>query len=300
MIRQVVLVVFTGLIVLVTGVGHDVQAAGIILYELGTPDVGRASAGWAARADDAATLFTNPAGMSRLPDHQLLLGGQLTYCSFGFKPNENTAVQGNDGGNPVGSLPGGSVFYTHKLPSGWSVGIGAFSYFGLAAEYEQGWVGRYYTQESTLLGFTLMPAASYRVKEHLSFGAGFNWMFGVLEQKSAIRNIVEQTDGTFKLSDNTQGFGANVGGVGGSKRRDPLRTHISFSGKAGLRGHAGVHGAGWCNGICFEECWSARRRGGPRHDGTADSHGQRLSRIVRQMGDHGQCRLAKLEQFRQG
>jgi len=43
-----------------------------MLDELGTPDVGRASAGWAARADDAATVFTNPAGMSRLSGKQLL------------------------------------------------------------------------------------------------------------------------------------------------------------------------------------------------------------------------------------
>ena len=58
MIRQFALVILTGIIVLVTGVGHEIQAAGIILYELGTTDVGRASAGWAARAGDASTLFT--------------------------------------------------------------------------------------------------------------------------------------------------------------------------------------------------------------------------------------------------
>jgi long-chain fatty acid transport protein len=32
-------------------------AGGIILYEQGTYDVGLASAGWAARGQDAATLF---------------------------------------------------------------------------------------------------------------------------------------------------------------------------------------------------------------------------------------------------
>ena len=33
------------------------EAGGIQLYEIGTPDVGLASAGWAARAQDASTLF---------------------------------------------------------------------------------------------------------------------------------------------------------------------------------------------------------------------------------------------------
>ena len=42
------------------------HAGGLYLYELGTPEVGAAAAGWAARAQDAGTVFTNPAGMTRL------------------------------------------------------------------------------------------------------------------------------------------------------------------------------------------------------------------------------------------
>jgi len=38
------------------------QAGGLYLYELGTPDVGAAAAGWAARVQDAATVFTNHSG----------------------------------------------------------------------------------------------------------------------------------------------------------------------------------------------------------------------------------------------
>jgi len=56
-----------------------------------------------------------------------------------------------------------------------------------------------------------MPAVRYRVDEHLSFGAGLNWMFGFLEQKSAVRNVVQQTNGEFELSSNTQGFGGSFG-----------------------------------------------------------------------------------------
>ena len=41
-------------------------ASGLSLYEIATADVGLASAGWAARAQDPATLLKNPAGMSLL------------------------------------------------------------------------------------------------------------------------------------------------------------------------------------------------------------------------------------------
>ena len=45
------------------------DAGGLSLYEVATADVGLASAGWAARAQDPSTLLKNPAGMS-------LIGGQ--------------------------------------------------------------------------------------------------------------------------------------------------------------------------------------------------------------------------------
>ncbi len=42
-----------------------VRAGGIQLWELGTPDVALAAAGWSARAQDAATLFKDPGVAAR-------------------------------------------------------------------------------------------------------------------------------------------------------------------------------------------------------------------------------------------
>jgi len=53
------------------------QAGGLFLSEFGTEDVALAGAGWAARAQDASTLFKNPAGMSRLEGNQFQGGLQL-------------------------------------------------------------------------------------------------------------------------------------------------------------------------------------------------------------------------------
>ncbi|MGH7181838.1 MAG: outer membrane protein transport protein [Nitrospiraceae bacterium] len=46
------------------------HAGGLFLTEFGTEDVALAGAGWAARAQDASTLFKNPAGMSHLEGNQ--------------------------------------------------------------------------------------------------------------------------------------------------------------------------------------------------------------------------------------
>ncbi len=50
------------------------RAGGFYVNELGTPSMGTAGAGANARADDASTAFHGPAGMTRLGEHQLMLG----------------------------------------------------------------------------------------------------------------------------------------------------------------------------------------------------------------------------------
>jgi long-subunit fatty acid transport protein len=61
------------------------MAGGLIAYEVGTADVGLASAGYNARAQDASTVFTNPAGMTRLEGIQLGLQRYLTRSFWGMK-----------------------------------------------------------------------------------------------------------------------------------------------------------------------------------------------------------------------
>ena len=188
------------------------QAGGIILYEIATPDVGLASAGYAARADDASTLFKNPAGMSRLEGAQFQGGLQALYGSVSFSPDANTSARlgTEDGGNAIGWLPGGSLFVTVPLGEKWAVGLGSLSYFGLAEDYDDNWVGRYYVQKSAILGMSLMPSVSYEVTDWLSVGAGLNAMYGYLDSEIAVNNVIGP-DGQMTLNDSTWGFGANVG-----------------------------------------------------------------------------------------
>ncbi len=186
-------------------------AGGLALYEMGTPDVGLAAAGWAARAQDASTLFKNPAGMSLLSKSELQGGIQAGYINMKFSPNSQTTTTGSDGGNAVGWFPGGSLFYAHKITPDLSVGMGVLSYFGNSLKYDGDWVGRHYAQEATLIGFTFMPAVSYRINDWLSVGAGLNAMYGMLKQTAAVRNLEARSDGQLKVEDQDWGFGANLG-----------------------------------------------------------------------------------------
>jgi long-chain fatty acid transport protein len=189
-----------------------VQAGGIELYEIGTPDIGLASAGYAARAQDASTLFKNPAGMSLLQGSQLQGGVQLLYGSVTFSSDAGTSPRlgGNDGGNAVGAIPGASGFFVYDLGEKWKLGLGAFNYFGLAEKYDDDWVGRYYVRSGALLGMSLMPAISFKATDWLSIGAGLNAMYGYLNTKVAINNGTP-FDGELQVKDETWGFGGNAG-----------------------------------------------------------------------------------------
>jgi long-chain fatty acid transport protein len=100
-------------------------AGGLWLYEMGTPDLGTASAGRAAMALDASTAFGNPAGMTKLEQSQFLGAFQLILPSIHFNIAPGTTF-GHSGetGNAGIILPSASAFYVHKyLPTGVSAQV---------------------------------------------------------------------------------------------------------------------------------------------------------------------------------
>jgi long-subunit fatty acid transport protein len=59
-----------GMIAALAGYGGGVGAAGFALMEQSASGLGNAYAGQAAAAQDATTVFSNPAGMSFLPERR--------------------------------------------------------------------------------------------------------------------------------------------------------------------------------------------------------------------------------------
>ena len=94
---------------LVTLFISTVEAGGLSLYKTATSGVGLASAGWAARAQDPATLLKNPAGRSRLDGNQFQ-GAQLLESRW--QSDRHPAYA--------------STFYVHGLGNDIKVGWGCF------------------------------------------------------------------------------------------------------------------------------------------------------------------------------
>ncbi len=186
-------------------------AAGLWLYELGTPDMGSASAGRVALATDASTAGINPAGMTRLDRSQMLAGFQMLYVETEFD-TDVAEFGGGNGGNAGGWVPAGSFSYVHKVTPDLGLGISIGSFFGLGLDYGKNWSGRYYVQEAEFLTVGINPGIGYRINEHWSIGAGFSAVNSNLKQKVGIRNLgPDQSDGQLKLEDDDWGFGYNLG-----------------------------------------------------------------------------------------
>lgn len=186
-----------------------------MLYEIGTDNAGLANAGAAARAQGPSTIASNPAGMSFLPGTQITGGLQVLYGDLSFDRDSGTNTPGTGSGNALDPMPGASFFISHELDEHWSVGFGSYGDFGLALNYDNDWSGRYFAQNSSLLGLSLVPSVAYRFNEQWSVGLGVKAMYGMLQADTAIDRspfgFTDRADGQYKYQDNTWGYGANVG-----------------------------------------------------------------------------------------
>jgi len=160
------------------GLSGTAAASGFALYEHG-PGLGNAFAGGAAAAEDASTIFFNPAGLSRLSGKQVVIGGHAIRPSLKFSNTASTAAalqpMGGNGGD-AGSwalVPTGH--FAMELTPQLHAGVGIYAPFGLQTEYAPTWVGRFQAIKSKLQTVDLNPSLSYQVSDNVSIGVGANY-----------------------------------------------------------------------------------------------------------------------------
>jgi long-chain fatty acid transport protein len=161
------------------------------LSEQSVSSLGSAYAGGAAQAEDASTLFFNPAGIVLLDQGELQLGAQLVTPSADFHnegsryvlpgtPFNNLPLSGGNGGDAGGPnvLPNAYLtqpIFRNKPYGDLSVGVGLSVPFGLETDYDPGWVGRYSALRTKLTTFDIQPTVSYRLFDRISLGASVDF-----------------------------------------------------------------------------------------------------------------------------
>ncbi|MDE2516902.1 MAG: outer membrane protein transport protein [Rhodospirillales bacterium] len=142
----------------------------------GDPDwAANAFAGMAAKAYDASTAWSNPAGMTELSTTEVDLGlnGLFTNITFsgsnllGGKP-----IAGSDGGNAGGALITPSFAAVWAVTPRLRLGLAVETPFGDSVVYPSDFVGRYQAGVSSIRDIEIGPVIAYRLSPSLSVGGG--------------------------------------------------------------------------------------------------------------------------------
>lgn len=181
-------------------------ASGFALLEQNASGMGNAYAGGAAVAEDASTIFFNPAGLTRLSGKQVVVAAHAIRPSVKFS---GTGLAGTDMGGDAGSwayVPNG--YFAMEVSPEVRVGLGIGVPFGLQTEYTSTWVGRAHAIKSKIETINLNPSLAYRLNDSLSLGAGINYqrIRGILTSNPAATSV-----STLAGSDSAWGY--NLGAL---------------------------------------------------------------------------------------
>jgi long-chain fatty acid transport protein len=171
--------------------GSEAHAAAFALYEQGVSGLGNAYAGAAAVAEDATTVWWNPAGMARLgAGKHFVIGGASISPSTKFSNGTSmpAALQtaGGDGGNAGKDAIVPSMFYVMDLNPRMHFGIGISVPFGLKTEYDSNWIGRFQGISSEVKTLNINPSLSYKLSDTFSIGGGLSYQRGKIDLKTGV------------------------------------------------------------------------------------------------------------------
>jgi long-chain fatty acid transport protein len=198
----------------------NASAAGFALIEQNGSGMGNAYAGAAAIAEDASTIFFNPAGMTYLPDSQLVMAAHAIQASAKFDNQGSTtplgATTGGDGGDAGGWAFVPNFFYARAITDSIRLGIGVSAPFGLKTEYDDDWVGRYQAIKSELKTVNINPSIAFKASDRFSIGFGISAMRAQAELTNAVNfgallGFNQLLDGKARLEGDDWGFGWNAG-----------------------------------------------------------------------------------------
>ncbi|EAZ99569.1 OmpP1/FadL family transporter [Marinobacter sp. ELB17] len=146
--------------------------------------MGVANAGAAANPENASTAFFNPAGMSRLRGTNISFGVAVLDIDAEVKSGSTIATDAL--GDPVKGSGGGDIadlavlpnfFMTHEVNDSIDVGFGIHAPYGLAADYDDDFVGRYFADKTELTAISFTPSIAVNNGKDLSMGLGINIVY---------------------------------------------------------------------------------------------------------------------------
>ncbi|PKO48084.1 MAG: long-chain fatty acid transporter [Betaproteobacteria bacterium HGW-Betaproteobacteria-4] len=189
-------------------------AAGFQLLEQNASGLGNSYAGSAAVADNASTIFFNPAGMTQLQDREVSAGLAIISTQYQFTNTSSSTgvLSGNSDGGAVGLVP--NAYLSWRLSKDIYAGLGIGAPFGLMSKYDNPWYGAAESVKFDIQTINLNPSIAWRANEWLSIGGGVNYQQLKAEYERALTvTSASAAATTATLNLDGSAWGWNVGAL---------------------------------------------------------------------------------------
>nr|WP_294509894.1 OmpP1/FadL family transporter [uncultured Rhodopila sp.] len=201
----------------VIAAGNQARASGFELREGSADWMANAFAGDTAKAYDAATVWSNPAGMSRLSQSEIDASVNGIFPTINFSGanyvGPGTTTPGTTGGNLIQSAATAGFYGVWSVTPDFKLGLGADAPFGQRVTNPGDFVGRYQSLVSSITDEAFTLSASYKINEQWSIGGGpvIDTFDARLTQGINTGVLAPLGDPVADLHGSSVGFGYNLG-----------------------------------------------------------------------------------------
>ncbi|MGQ6982717.1 outer membrane protein transport protein [Vibrio cholerae] len=203
------------LAVTVTLATQQAFAAGFQLNAQSATGLGRAFAGDAVIADNAAVMSRNPAAMALFDEMALSLGFETITTDIKVKNATYTSPTGQKNANyddAGGTSIAPNIHLIVPVNEQFAWGVNAYSNFGTKTEFSNSYAAAEYGGLTDVKSFNLGLSGSYRINQQFSVGAGLDLIYG----QGTMKRAVPGSSSTYLLNvDKADGWavGFNLGSV---------------------------------------------------------------------------------------
>lgn len=197
----------------------NTSAAGFQVSESSASGLGRAFAGEAAVADNAAVLARNPAAMTRFDRAELSVVGSYIAPDASVKgetdptPYNNPSRLNQD--DIIDSAVVPAFYYIQPINDTFAVGLAMFSGYGMVSDYGDDHAVGWAAGSTDLKTFNINPNVSFKATDSLSLGVGISAVYAkaTLERNFGDQNPSSPSTQFFLLEGDAWGYGWNVGAL---------------------------------------------------------------------------------------
>lgn len=160
--------ILLSIVTLILACNIGIFASGFQINEHGAKAMAMAGA-FTGVANDASTVYYNPAGLTNLRGTNFLAGVTLIAPSAKFTgptPGTTEYEMESQVFTPF------NFYVTHAINEDLSVGLGVNNQYGLGTKWPTDWAGRYLAVDTEIRSFYFTPVVAYKFSDMFSIGVG--------------------------------------------------------------------------------------------------------------------------------